>query len=768
MINTNARALTGVLAATLTALPAMAQEVQAPATPDVQQAPGMPDAPQTATHAEPAPQALEVVTVTARRRQEKLQDVPLSVTNYTPDGLAARRISDRTDLANFTPSLLSITGGYPKELAFFALRGQGPAFGATPGVVNYFSEVPNPIGIDGRVGTYFDIANVQVLAGPQGTLFGKNATGGNILFEPQRPTNKFGGYVQAEVGNLKNRRAEFALNIPIVDNRVLLRIAGERGRREGYTKDIGPNFAGKDYDNLNYRSLRASLTVRPTDETELYTVARFYESDNNGPGTVMAHYNPTVGEPATPAAAIFPGLSAVLPAQVARGPRRVSYDLDEFSKTRYAQIINHATLELNDSLKLKNIVSYAKVTMRYGYDYDATPFPLGGQTSRTGMPTQAPTYFTEELQLQGNALDSALNFTTGLYFDRQRLSESQGGIFTQFPLSVAIGSVPVRIDNTSESKAVFAQATLDLARIGLPQGLSLTTGYRYTEESVATDSQIWILPVTGGEADFDYSSYNVTLDHKVSDKLHMYAAVRDAFKAGGVNGPVPATSSFRTFPPEQLKDVELGVKSEFQVGGMAGRANLALYRGNYKNIQRTTSEAVDGAVLNVTRSAAEGKIQGAEFTGALVPTKGLTFTASYSYTDGKYTKVADTGIGAILAGSAFPYTPKTKYALGVSWEQDQGALGTLALSANYAHQSSFSTAQSNQAKVQSLPGYGTLALRAALRKIGGSPFDVNVFVANATDRTYVSGLADFYYTLGTVGYTYGEPRTFGVQVRYGF
>ncbi len=157
--------------------------------------------------------SLDDVVVTARRREENLQDVPLSVTAYSSEALSERRIADRTDLANFTPSLLSITGGYPKEFAFFALRGQGPAFGATPGVVNYFAEVPNNITTDGRTGSYFDLASVQVLAGPQGTLFGKNTTGGNILFEPARPTNTFGGYVQGEVGNYDNRRAEFALNL---------------------------------------------------------------------------------------------------------------------------------------------------------------------------------------------------------------------------------------------------------------------------------------------------------------------------------------------------------------------------------------------------------------------------------------------------------------------------------------------------------------------------------------------------------------------------
>ena len=285
---------------------------------------------------------------------------------------------------------------------------------------------------------------------------------------------------------------------------------------------------------------------------------------------------------------------------------------------------------------------------------------------------------------------------------------------------------------------------------------------------MANETQIYVLPVVAGEGDFHYGSYNLSLDYKVNKDLHVYGAVRDAYKAGGVNGSVPVDSDFHTFPPEKLEDIELGFKSEFKIGDVAARANLAVYRGQYRNIQRSAMEVVDGAVLPVTRSAAEGRIQGAEFTGALVPVQGLTFSGSFSYTDAKYTQAADADIGAILAGASFPYTPRTKYTLGVSWEQAMQAMGTLALSANYAHQSSFSTAQDNQARVQSLPGYGTLSLRAGLHQIGGHPVDVNVFVANATNRTYVSGLADFYNAFGAVAYTYGEPRTFGLQGRYSF
>ena len=440
---------------------------------------------------------IEEVVVTARRQDESLQDVPLAVTAFSSKDLAVKHIQSRTDLANFTPSLITITGGYPSEFAYFALRGQGPSFSSTPGVVPYFAEVPNPVSIDGRGGSMFDLASVQVIAGPQGTLFGKNATGGNILFEPQRPTNTFGGYVQGEVGNYNDRRAEFALNLPIVDGKVLFRLAGESARRDGYTIDVGPNFKGKDYDDVHYDSVRAGLTLRFTDNLENYTVARFFQSSNNGPGTVLKQFNTTLGAGLLPVLIPFPGLATAVADQAARDNRHVAYDQDEFSDTKYWQFVNQTTLEFSPNLKLKNIVSYSHGRYSYAYDYDATVYPIGGQTARGAYPSVAPNYFTEELQLQGKAFDGGLDFTVGAYYDKQTQNTPHwGGLFTQYPISFFLGPVPATLDVTSNSHAVFAQGTLDLEKVGLPHGLSLTAGLRHTWDSSTTTTAILAPPTT--------------------------------------------------------------------------------------------------------------------------------------------------------------------------------------------------------------------------------------------------------------------------------
>lgn len=708
--------------------------------------------------------ALAEVVVTARRRAENLQKVPVAVTTFSSEKIQEKGITDRTGLADFTPSMITITGGYPSEFAYFALRGQGPAFGSVPGVIPYFAEVANPVGIDGRVGTYFDLANVQVLAGPQGTLFGKNATGGNILFEPQRPTDQFGGYVQGEYGNYNDRRGEGAINIPIVKDKVLFRIAGEVGARDGYTTDVGPFFKGKDYDNLNYDSVRASLTLRPTDWLELYSVGRHYYSNNNGPGTILQQLNPATIAGLAP---FLPGIGDALSQQQALGPRHVSYDLNEFSKTQYWQFINRATIHLNSSVEIDNVVSYSQFRDRYGYDYDATPFPIAGQSSRD-IPTLAPNYLTEEIRVQGKAFGDALNYTAGFYYDKQSWSGPAGiEDYYTAPLTIFFGPVSAIFVETNDSKAVFGQASFNIGdKVPALRGLSVTGGLRYTWEDSTQFATIIAPPAQGGSVSSRYPSYTFDIDEDLGP-AHLYLAIRDAYKSGGINAGAPP--EFATFPPEKLQDYEIGVKSQFNWGDVGFRLNADAYRGNYTNIQRTVPQDIGGIFLNVNESAAAAVIQGVEFTGVLVPTRGLEFNLTYSYMDSEYTKISSVA-DSVLLGAAFPYTPKNKVSVGATYEVPlSNGIGRLVLAGSYTYQSKFSTAQTNEAEVQYLPGYGYLNASVALKDIGGRPVDIELFGTNLTNALYATGLLDQYNTpSGIVTYTYAPPRMFGVRVKYRF
>ena len=193
--------------------------------------------------------ALNDIVVTARRTEERAQRVPVAITAFTQDTLREHSISNGTDLQNFTPSL-SVLGHVSRNNETYAIRGMGGTGGAGtgsgPGVVAYFAEVPTTAS---GPGVFFDLNSLQVLKGPQGTLFGRNTTGGAVLLEPVRPrTDRVEGYAALTLGNLERRSGEAAINVPIVSDVLAVRIAGRFDRRDGYVHDV---ITGRDYLNRN-------------------------------------------------------------------------------------------------------------------------------------------------------------------------------------------------------------------------------------------------------------------------------------------------------------------------------------------------------------------------------------------------------------------------------------------------------------------------------------------------------------------------------------
>ena len=647
------------------------------------------------------------------------------------------------------------------------LRGQGPAFNGTSGTVTYFAEAPDPyLGLDGRPGSYYDLANIQVLKGPQGTLFGKNATGGNVLFEPQRPTNTLSGYFNGQLGDYGEREFDAAINIPIVSDKVLLRVAGTAERRDGYTTDVGPNFPGKSYDNIAYEGFRVGLTVRPFTGLESYTLYRYQQSYTNGPGTVPYLLDPT----RTDLDAAFPNRTTAFATQQALGPRQVSYDFNEFTRTQYNQAMNSTTYRVNDNIQLKNIVSYTRDEIYYAYDYDAGPLPLAGQSS-TNVPTEGGDYISEELQLQGNALDRKLQYAGGIYGDDLHTPKPTGGLFQSYPTTAFLGElIPVAELMSNHSQAAFVQGTLDFgAFTPVLSGLSFTAGYRYTNEYTESSTTELGIPEGSGSDSFHYGSYTFDIDYKLFHDTLLYATFRDAFKAGGFNSLVPTGSPFANYPPEQLKDKEFGIKTTQHFLGMQARVNLDGFFGDYNNIQREVVQVVNGLPSEVVESAAKGKIDGLELESSLIPIRPLEISLNYSYTDSAYTAVTTVAEG-LLQGAPFPYTPRNKVSLEARYQLPVAPrFGQLTASETLTYQSKQSIAQTNQDLVAPyLPGFGQLNLRLDWDHVMNHTFGVSFFMTNVTNELQAVGQGDFYASYGVETRTYAPPRMFGFQLRYPF
>lgn len=412
------------------------------------------------------------IIVTARRTEERLQDVPISMTVFNEEQIANRNIVNGTDLATFTPSLQA-NSRFGPETAMFAIRGFTQENFTSPSVGTYFADVIGPRANGGTpggngagVGQFFDIQNVQVLKGPQGTLFGRNTTGGAVLIVPQRPTGEFEGYVEGQYGNYDMYRLQGVLNLPLADT-FKVRLGFDRMKRDGYLH----NRAGAGPDRLadtDYWAVRASVLAELTPDLENYTIARYSHSNTKGlsarliaanapgcrDGVDMGQY-PLPGNPqfTLPGAAPATTASFLAPLACAGTLARAEangygfWDIesgnpDPFLKIEQWGIINTTTWNVNDSITLKNIASYQQFSQSQSlyigndnYLFPASPNPAWtglpftwvGLNPAAGLKNVEQQTFTEEFQIQGRSADGRLDYVLGGYYEKASpLSPFQG------------------------------------------------------------------------------------------------------------------------------------------------------------------------------------------------------------------------------------------------------------------------------------------------------------------------------------------------------
>ncbi|MEC3948199.1 TonB-dependent receptor [Sphingobium sp. HWE2-09] len=793
------------------------------------------------------------IIVTANRRQENNQDVPVAITALSADRLQQQGIGKEQDLQASVPSLVVGPNGQgSREAQSFTLRGQGATFQASPGVVTYMNEVPLPSAItlsqQGGPGNFLDLENMQVLAGPQGTLFGRNTTGGAVLLTPKKPKNEFGGWIQGTIGNYNARIIEGALNVPIVDDKLMVRVAGAYNDRDGYTQDVVWN---KDRDNQHWYTGRLGVLFRPTETIENYTMLYGSRSRNNGAGLIHRQFN-IDGLKAINLCSDAPGAGAAscdvyraTSAQAnALGPRKTAFSIDTFSETETWGISNTTDFELNDQLTLRNIASYQRMRLRYRYDSDATVLqqhdvdpgvlPAPGQVTLPGVGTPV-TYLndtaskevprdnfeqiTEELQLQGELFDKLLSFTAGGFYFKQQPAGTQGGASIFYCPASFTGfcdSSTQRYASTQESKALYAQATLDFGLLSPAlDGLRLTGGYRHTWDKITGFStNIQPNPTAPGTVNCGATgergvpiadqferctftvglktnapTWTVGLDYKVSPRILLFGKVSRGYKAGGLNA-LAVYDFKRTFLPEYVTSYEAGVKSDFSIANVPFRFNAVAYHVDFKDIQRA------GADFNPTTGAggsqifnADARIRGVELDASMQPFQGLEIGGNFSHTDAKYKKFTFTsstgqadcngGVGpggtADFACLPFQYVAPYIWSLHVNAEIPVGDdMGKLNFFANYSHTASQytdTTAMPFEQPGARLEAFGLLNMSLDWRDVARSGVDLGLFVTNATNKLYRISNSNVYQQTGGLLYQaslYGEPRMYGLRLKYRF
>ncbi len=734
--------------------------------------------------AEAAPRAtgIEEIVVTARRREESSQTVPVALTAFNNEKLSELRIATAQDLQGKVPSLVVGNGGQTsRNVETVTIRGQGATFQSSPGVVSYFAEVPLPqsnfTGAQGGgAGMFYDLGSLQVLKGPQGTLFGRNTTGGAVLYEPKRPTDRLEGYVQAEVGNYNARGLEGAINLPVIEDKLLMRVAGSYARREGFTRDIN---TGLDYDNRDRWSGRIGITFKPADGIENYLMAYYLESDTNGTSSIPIAYRPGSGIYRTYGndAALFDRL---IDEQKARGPRKVALSADGVDLTRTWGITDIFSAQLSDNLTLRNIFSYARLQNVFSDDSDGSILPYRDTIAPEGTWSTDLDNLTEELQLQGSALDKKLDFTIGGYYESSspkgpQLRYSRSA--QQLPPSAPTIS---RDGENRKAYALYAQSSLDFGAF-LPEldSLRLTAGYRYSWDRKDAFSDF-----PSGLIMKEYKlrssapNWTVGLDYRINPRFMTYAKISRGYKSGGANrtGVNPTRTTFR---PEYVTSYETGVKADWKIGGMPIRTNLDYYYSDYTDIQRSGSDRFNGLAGSATVNAGKARIQGFEAEITLQPMPGLELSSAYSYMDAKYQKfelpVIDAS-GAIIGSTdlsdiPFQFAPKHILNLGARYATELGGqIGSIVASANYSYTSqqyTSPTAPPSQEPYAFIPSYGLLNLSLSWKNFLGSSMDATLYATNVTNRLYVVS-ARASYGSGYATAVYGEPRMYGLQLRYRF
>jgi iron complex outermembrane recepter protein len=728
------------------------------------------------------------ITVTARRREENLNTVPVAITALTGAELRSKGVETAADLQNFVPSLSVSSSGPTRDDYIFAIRGMGPTGGSGPGavlggggtgVVAYFAEVPTTAA---GPGLFYDLENVQVIEGPQGTLFGKNTTGGAILFVPRKPTNDFEGYVDASAGNYNMKSATVAVNVPLIDDELLVRFSAEGQKRDGFTVDRGPFYPGKDYDNRNFWAGRLSIVFRPIDAVENYTIVSVLDSDEHGDGFVLSAVNP-----AGPFAA---QLLPILAQQQAAGVRSTSLSDDEVDHRYNYGIINTTRWSLSEAVQFKNIFSYQVEKWRNSEDIDGSPLILDDLVTPEGAAwhTQVGTY-TEEPQLQGTSLGGNLKWTVGAYYEDGHNIAPQ-----PYEVEVAEGNFIIRQadqTNSERSRGLYGQTTYDLGALSdALEKLKLTTGYRYTWDNYGYGIQSYS-PSTGNgcltspgtypassclfssAGSSSGSSWTLGLDYQWTPDSVVYVRSGRGYVPGGFNpsfGFTPGgvlTPQYR-FAPESVIDVEVGAKSRFTLWGAPAQVETDVFRSDYKDIQRLVSETLPGGIeSNFTTNASAAVIEGFEFQGSVLPVRSLKLNASCSYNHGKYTEINPAAAPSLI-GIPFAYLPASKASVGATYTLPfDAASGGVDVSAVYSYQSRFFDAPAVQ-PMDYISGYGLLNLRLEWNDILRSSVDAALFVTNAANKVYRVGQYSSYVSDGYITSFYGEPRMFGGELRYRF
>jgi len=710
---------------------------------------------------------LQEIVVTAEKRSTKLQKTPLAITAFNAAALQQEQVHSLEDINGLVPSLKM---GDEQGYAQITLRGIGinnfvPL--AESAVALNLNEVYVSRPVAFLAGLY-DVSDLEVLRGPQGTLYGRNATAGAVNLTTARPTGEFSGYGNVTVGNYGDVRIEGAVGGPVIEDKVLIRIAGFRETRDGYGTNITTHNPVDDKDAYG---VRGTLVVTPTDEFKATLIAEYYDENDNGGGY---HY---LGAAAPNAPSPF---FLRLRGLVASNPYDVANVFDpkfRLSATAVTGIIDWSG---DGPISVKSITGY-----RHQSSFNRTNLAGGdpGSYVLTGEPAHQ---FSEELQAHYDTSD--LHLTGGLFYFNEHDDYAPATIIANnAALNLFIPAYPVPGYTqifpdvgglqTVEAEAAFGQGTFNVT-----DQLSVTAGIRYSVERKQLFNQFLVdffapytgnflssAPSIGATALPSRMFYSTTpkfgIQYQIDPQTLIYVTYAKGFKSGGFSASATNTVAALGFSPEKLTDYEGGLKTTLFDNRL--RLNLAGFYYDYSDLQ--VEEAIGTTLF--TANAATAHVYGleAEFNAAL--TAALTIEGNLSWLHARYQKyfgpenTPPYGIGD-FSGKDLNNAPdfQGRFAVSYRWDLPSGNL-LLRGEAEFSSEFYFTPNNTPQA------GQGAFAKgNAYLTYTSNAGWHAMAFVHNIANEVTRTGVnissAPFFGALANG--SLAPPQTYGVELGYEF
>ena len=728
---------------------------------------------------------LEEITVTARKVTENLQDTPVAISAFSGDALEKRQVFETTKLTQVVPNLqfsnnAPLAGNNSSSQVFIRGIGQtDPTSTVDPGVGLYIDDVYIGTAVGGTM-ELRDIASIQVLRGPQGTLFGRNTIGGAVLITTTDPGDQYGGTIRGGFGSDNLINGFVAFDAPFTDTFRARFTAGAR-KQDGYVL----RSDGTDLGDTNTYTLTAKFVWRPNDRFTGKFLADYTNADENGSPLVFAAIN---------TAATFPRVASFDAGCPGTGPAWNSVPtVPNINDPRCANNFQYAgpfrnngttpltstldnwggslnlVYQASDSFTFKSISSYRDIAWTGNRDADNTPLTI----LNTFYDVKGSQWSQE---LQGIYQAGALTGVLGAYYFSQKSDDIATVDLNPPPPGIQHDSDNNKVDNSSW--ALFTQWTYKFT-----DKLSVTAGGRYTEDKKGSypdqfdyaNPSVKQVPLQWYRDSFSSFTPSGSVSYRWNDAAMTYLSYSEGFKGGGWNSHfnsvlTPAQqAALQEFKQETARTYEAGFKLD--LAGHTFRLNGAIFKSDYKDMQITYRGPAPAGVAPFLTNAGKASIDGAELEATWAPTVDLRFDASLGYLDSSIDRLDISPVAVIppglQVGNALPFAPRWQGHFGVAYTAHSGTL-SITPRLDVANQSRTFFDATNTPEIAQLGDYTTMNVSLVFAP-EGDKWQVTLGANNATNKVYrIAGNSSLSTGSGYAETAYARPREFFVLANYKF